>query len=567
MIKTPLLISLAAAAILTGNLQADTFNDETKITPLMTLASADNEDAKAVTAKDDDATAEDEDEADEAVTDEDDDAVDEDDEADDEEADADEDDDEDDAEDEDISTAAEMEDQLTELNKRTSGNHLKLGVDFRTAVDNLQYKMADGSKQKNNALLTNRLWLNMNWAATKNLSFTGQLAYNKAYGARSGYSGQIAGMEDFDWIVAENPHDGALRVRSAYFFYRNNTFLGTDIPWTFSIGRRPSTNGHLINLRDDDASASPLGHSINVEFDGLSAKFSVWEDIGMYFKFCAGRGGSNASPRFFAVAPSNGQVSVAAPYATNKDDIPDIDLGGLIFVPYDDGQYSIATQYYYAANLIDAAPFAPVTQDPTKPPSPTNPVVGQAFQGMETVGDMQSITANITISGIGDEWSDFLDDTLFFVSGAMSITKPDSGKNMLGSTDSERGYSYWVGLQFPSLISEEGRWGLEYNHGSKYWRSVTYGEDTLAGSKMSVRGNAYEAYFTEPLIDNAFSFQLRYTYLDYKYTGSNGFFGGTTGAPEEISKLTSSGDPALMGLATVSVDTAQDIRAYLRYRF
>ena len=520
----------------------------------MTLAAADMEDEdadEAVTAEDEDAVEEDDEEAD----DEDDDEEDENDE------------DEDDAEDEDISTAAEMEEQLTELNKRTSGNHLKFGVDFRTAVDNLQYKMADGSKQKNDALMTNRLWLNMNWAATQNLSFTGQLAYNKAYGARSGYSGQIAGMEDFDWIVAENPHDGAVRVRSAYFFYRDNSFLGTDIPWTFSIGRRPSTNGHLINLRDDDSAASPMGHTINVEFDGLSAKFTVWEDVGMYFKFCAGRGGSNASPRFFAVAPSNGQVSVAAPYATNKDDIPDIDLGGLIFVPYDDGQYSIATQYYYAANLIDAAPFAPITQDPTQPPSPANPVIGQAFTGMQTVGDMQSFNANFTVSGIGDEWSDFLDDTLFFVSGAMSITKPDEGKNMLGSTDSETGYSYWVGLQFPSLISEEGRWGLEYNHGSKYWRSVTYGEDTLAGSKMSVRGNAYEAYFTEPLIDNIFSFQLRYTYLDYKYTGSNGFFGGATGTPEEISQLTASGDPALMGLATVSVDTAQDIRAYLRYRF
>ena len=547
MMKKPLLVSLAAAALLTGaNLQAASMFDRmTQMETEMKALQTELTDVKAAKAA----------QAEEATAEDDDEATDDEDEDDDEAADAEED------EDDEASTADEIEEQLTELNKRTSGNHLKLGVDFRTSVDNLQYKMADGSKQENNALFTNRLWLNMNWAATKHLSFTGQLAYQKAYGARSGYSGQIAGMEDFDWIVAENPHDGAVRVRSAYFFYRNDSFLGIDVPWTFSIGRRPSTNGHLVNMRDDDTAASPMGHNINVEFDGLSAKFTVWEDIGMYLKFCAGRGGSNASPRFFSVAPSNGQLSVAAPYATNDADIQDIDLGGLIFVPYDDGQYKVSTQYYYAHNLIDAAPFAPITQDGTNPPSPTNPVIGQAFTGMETVGGMHALTGNFVISGIGDEWSDFLDDTTLFISAAMSKTDPKSGKAMLGKTDSKTGYSTWVGLQFPSLISEEGRWGLEYNHGTKYWRSVTYGEDTLAGSKLAARGDAYEAYFTEPLIDDIFSFQLRYTYIDYKYAGSNGFFGSTTGTPTLISDMTPQTG------STVTVDTAQDIRAYLRYRF
>ena len=558
MMKKPLLVSLAAAALLTGaNVNAASMFDrmtemETEMKSLQAEL-AEVKAAKAVEAEEAAAEAE---------------------KADAEEADADEDEDEDageaaeesDDEDDDEDEESELDEQLTELNKRTSGNHLKFGVDFRTAVDNLQYKMADGSKQKNDALLTNRLWLNMNWAATSNLSFTGQLAYQKAYGARSGYSGQIGGFENFDWIVAENPTDGAVRVRSAYFFYRNDTFLGTEIPWTFSIGRRPSTNGHLINLREDDVAASPMGHSINVEFDGASAKFTVWEDVGMYFKFCAGRGGSNANTRFFSVNPSttNGNVNPGgAPYAST-DDIPDIDLGGIIFVPYDDGQYSIGTQYYYANNLIDAVIV----------PNSTNPLTGVDFLGMQAVGGMHSVTANFVINGIGDEWSDFLDDTTFFISGAVSITDPNAGldatgrpNTMLGSTESETGTSYWVGLQFPSLLSEEGRWGVEYNHGDKYWRAITYGEDTLAGSKLAARGDAYEVYFTEPLIDDIFSFQIRYTYIDYKYSGSNGFFGGSTGTPHEISTLQSSTNPYVAGSAGSTVDTASDLRAYLRYRF
>ena len=529
MIKKPLLVSLAAAALLTGaNVQAASMFDrmtemETEMKALQAEL-ADVKAAKAVAVEADEADADDEEAA--------------------EESDAEDEDEEGEDEDEEASDAEELEEQLTELNKRTSGNHLKFGVDFRTAIDNLQYTMADGSKQENSALFTNRLWLNMNWAATENISFTGQLAYYKAYGQRSGYSGQIAAFETFDWITNENPYDDVVRVRSAYFFYRNDTFLGLDIPWTFSVGRRPSANGHLINMRDDDQAASPMAHTINVEFDGLSSKFTLLEDYGTYVKFCAGRGNTNANVKFFTLDPASSTVIPGgAPYA-ETDDMPAIDMFGLIFVPYDDGQYTIGTQYTYAYNMIDAV------IDPS-----------YTFYGMEAVGGLHTITANGVINGIGDEWSDFLDDTTIFASGAMTITNPYSGQGMLGSHEAANGYSIWVGAQFPSLISDDGRWGVEYNHGTEYWRPITYAEDTLAGSKIAARGDAYEAYFTEPLIDDILSFQLRYTYIDYSHTGSNGFFGSTTGTPKEISELTP------MDGSMYVVDKAQDIRAYLRYRF
>jgi hypothetical protein len=248
-------------------------------------------------------------------------------------------------------------------------------------------------------------------------------------------------------------------------------------------------------------------------------------------------------------------VTPNAPYAANDNDLPDIDLAGLIFVPYDDGQYSINTQYYYANNLIDAN---------------IDPMTNQ-FLGMETVGGMHSVTVNLVANGIGDGITDFLDETTFFVSGAMSKTDPKDNYRMLYSEfnldgsqnpagESKTGYSVWAGLQFPSLISEYGRWGLEYNHGTEYWRSITYGEDTLIGSKLAARGDAYEAYFTEYLVDDILSLQVRYTYIDYKYTGSNGFFGDDTGASMLISDL-----PA--NYAAMTVDKAQDIRFYIRYKY
>ena len=121
---------------------------------------------------------------------------------------------------------ADLEESVTDLNKATNGSHLKFGVDYRFALDNLQYKMAGKDAngkdtQGNDAFMTNRLWINMNWKATDNLSFSGQLAYNKAFGARSGTGSNVAPIEAFDWITNENAYDDVIRVRSAYFLYKN----------------------------------------------------------------------------------------------------------------------------------------------------------------------------------------------------------------------------------------------------------------------------------------------------------------------------------------------------------
>jgi hypothetical protein len=556
----PLLLSVAAAAILGTNLQAESMYDRIQSMELhmkqMEQELSALKSAKPTTTQSKIIAEDDDDDDDESDEDETPKVADKTQKATKSSLVDDEGDDEDDDEPEKIDVEEEIADikeNLTELNKATNGSHLKLGVDYRFALDNMQYTMADGSKQGNDAFMTNRLWINMDWKATNHLSFSGQLAYNKAYGARSGWNSNIAGMETFDWITNENAYDDVVRVRSAYFLYKNDTFLSASIPWTFSIGRRPSTNGHLINLRDDDGAASPMGHTINVEFDGLSAKFGL-EDLtgvnGMYAKLCAGRGGTNANPKFFAVNPQNGSVVTSgAPYSTNDSDIPDIDLVGLIFVPWNNGHYGLATQYYYANNLIDADLVYPGGV-------PT-------MNGMKTVGGLHSFTANFTINGIGNDWNDYLEDTTFFLSGAVSKTNPKAGENMLGGTNSESktGYSVWAGLQMPSFMSEDGRWGVEYNKGSAYWRSVTYAEDTNIGSKIATRGDAYEAYFTEPLIDDILTLQVRYTYIDYKYTGSNGFFGNTTGSATLIDNLTP------MTGSTVTVDKAQDIRFYLRYRY
>jgi len=479
------------------------------------------------------------------------------------------------------------------INAHTANDNIKWGVDLRTSVDNINYDMADGTSRGNDALMGMRLWLNMAYAPDSHNIFKGQLSMNKAFGADFGMADQsdmtgarAFGMGSlFDWTGNEALADNSLKVKQAYWLYLGDNLFGADIPWTFSLGRRPSTGGFIGNLRNDDTASSPLAHVINVEFDGLSSKLDLSNITGvpgMSFKVCMGRGSTNATPLF----------KDSTPYAEN-DGLQDIDLAGFIFEPYNDGQYIVKATWYKAFNL---------------PGMEVDMSTGQPL-GFEQYGDMQGAAISILVDGLTEDG--YFADAKVFGSFAWTKSEPDEGRAMLGSSESETGTSYWFGAQLPIDDDGKGVFGLEYNHGSQYWRPFTYAEDTMIGSKIAARGDAIEAYLTYQLTD-ALSAQVRYTSIDYEYTGSQGFFGNTSGASMKIddvkdgaamwSQLGGTQDPASgqtvymnlaqmqgmnpmdpntqaalmpmvqdMGMAAAFmpsiVEGAQDFRFYLRYRF
>ncbi len=496
-----------------------------------------------------------------------------------------------------FASEADLQKQIDELTKKldrqaktlkatkiqSAGDNLKFNVDFRTSVDSIQYETVGGETYKNQGLIANRLWLGMGYKLNDNMIFKGQLSYNKAYGAAApdahdpmalGMPQRGSGFDTFDWVINENLTDGSIKLREAYWLYKTDALFDSDVGFTASVGRRPSTNGFLVNLREDDVSKSPLGHVINLEFDGASAKF-VLDKItgidGMSLKFCFGRGLTNAHGRFYNASGLD--------YIPGNGDLDTIDLAGFIFVPYNDGQYHIETTYYRGFNVPGyvAGTMNWTGANPANPMDSMNWAPDMNSMGLYTVGDMDGAAISVLVDGIGDGISDFLDDTVVFGSFAWSKTRPSEVNNrnfngspmgdmvmpttsMLGSSDSETGTSYWIGAQFPAMFTEEGRIGLEYNHGSEYWRSFTYGEDTMIGSKLSVRGDAYEAYYTQPLMGKAFSMQLRYTYIDYAQTGSQAFFG-------DGSMSMDVDDPMLAMMGMDTIDTASDLRLYFRYRY
>jgi hypothetical protein len=91
----------------------------------------------------------------------------------------------------------------------------------------------------------------------------------------------------------------------------------------------------------------------------------------------------------------------------------------------------------------------------------------------------------------------------------------------------------------------------------------------MIGSKLAARGDAYEAYFTYK-INKALSAQVRYTRIDYEYTGSNGFFGNTSGNAMKIDDLkqaAAAGDNRAQAMLKETVESSDDLRFYIRYRF
>jgi len=412
--------------------------------------------------------------------------------------------------------------------QKVGARHYEDNINFhygiRTSLDYLHYKMKSGKTYSNN-ILSNRVTLTGLAKVDDNLKATLKIEANNIFGM----NGKIPTYDNSNWTANETPDDTTLRVKEAFFNY----FFGKDGEYMLSAGRRPAVGGYPANLREGDVPTSPIAHLINMEFDGFSfwlrpdAMGSLGEDYGTNIKFCFGRGYSSNKGKFSS-----------QPYA--KSNLPSMNMGGFLLVPYNDDQYSVWWESIYAVNVQG---YKLANKDVNN-----DGKIDEKDLEMADLGNFFGNNIIFKADGVGDGISDFLDDTKAFASVAWTTTKPDSGKSMLGSKGSKTGYSVWIGADMP--FGEDGdRFGVSLVHGSKYYRAMTYGEDTLAGSIAAVRGTALDAYIIHTLTDHLTT-SLRATYISYSDAGSEAFF-GKNGNPDQNDYI----------------EKATDIRAYIRYNF
>ncbi|MDD2451144.1 MAG: DUF3373 family protein [Sulfurovum sp.] len=412
---------------------------------------------------------------------------------------------------------------ITEVKIHDAFDNIKFGVDFRNAVDSLSYKNNEtGEKSENNSLLTSRLYLTMASAPVQGLLFKGKLAIYSTWGAH--LFDESDGLKD--WSASSKATDTLMRVKEAYFVY--STKAGEQ-PLSFSIGRRPSTNGFLANYRENEPEAgSPLAHITNMEVNAAMVKLDWGRFVeGAYTKLVYGRAHTGETESVY------GKVSAERfPYADKDTDAEDENVDFFVAVgdAYYNGQYKLMYQWAHIFNTKGENLDTAVTK--------------------VDAGSADLFSLGLQVSGIGDGISDFLDNTSVFISGAYSNYNAKDGYSLLGSKDggSQDGTSVWAGVIIPDMITENGKIGFEYNHGSKYWTPMTWAEDTAIGSKIAVRGDAYEAYWNFDLFGVEYlPSQIRYTYAQHDYTPNINCAGWIDSKPVDI--------------------TAQDLRFSVSYRY
>ncbi|MEA2073255.1 MAG: DUF3373 family protein [Campylobacterota bacterium] len=405
--------------------------------------------------------------------------------------------------------------KITEVKKMAAKDNIKFGVDFRNTVESISYKYNDysvpsytdssgsqpaqdisGTTAGNPSLLTSRLYLTMAAAPMKGLIFKGKLAIYSTWGSHL----YVDDAPLKDWSASSKPTDTVMRVKEAYFVYSNS--IGEQ-PISFSIGRRPSSNGFLANYREnEDNAGSPAAHITNMEVNAAMVRLS-WDRFisGAYTKFVYGRAHSGEMSNVYS---AGGGVAYG-PYALDSNSEDDsVDFFVMPGDAYNDGQYQIMYQWAHIFNTKGKNLTAAY---------PDNVKINAG------TADLASLA--LKVDGIGEEISDFLDETMVFVSLAATTYDAKDGYTILGSGDggTRNGYSYWIGTNFPDMMTDSGRFGLEYNHGSSGWTPMTWAEDTAIGSKVAVRGDAYEAYWNFDLFGVKYlPSQVRYTYVQHDYT-------------------------------------------------
>ncbi|MFH1153288.1 MAG: DUF3373 family protein [Pseudomonadota bacterium] len=396
----------------------------------------------------------------------------------------------------------------------------------------------------NDIIFTNKFNLDMSAKVNSNLTFAGRLAAYKVWGDSTGIKMNQGNLGDitFDGNTTSLPHGDTIRLERAYFVYSNSF---NDIPVSFSLGRRPSTNGPPLEYGDYGLEGgSPLATIINWQFDGASLNFGLEEMTGIpgaAFKLCYGVG-------------FEGDWGNSYSLQDTQSDVDDVHLFGFIATLLDNDSFSAVVNYAHAWDITDG--FTGLTLMPFMPrKADTNgDGISEYYFDMNTggfisrmepstaIGDWDAATLLMT-KNLYEETEKDID---LFLGLSWSHTSPSRvsanpyyemmGMGLLssnGQLEDQDGYSIYAGALFPMPF--DGRLGLEYNYGSKYWFNFTGAEDSLVGSKLAARGSVYEGYYIQPIFSHNFFVKLGARYYDYEYTGS----GNPLGAPVKISDLSS----------------------------
>ncbi len=364
----------------------------------------------------------------------------------------------------------------------------------------------NGYKADNDIMYTNRLRLFMDAKVAKNVSFHGRLAMYKVWGNSNIvqlFNGQPNTMY-FDGNTVSVPGSDILRVERAFFTWKDIAGL----PIYISIGRRPSTGGPPLNLRQaEPRGGTPMGTLIDFQFDGVT--FGWHPTAHQAFRVCYGVGYESGY----------GDAEVLKQPA---DRLRDATFFGFNFDLYNSDTMLIQTTVARAADVTDGFGGLVVM--------PNNPVTGAPIGAPIVMRFVPSADlGNIDIGGVLVQRKDgpfnWFVNYNWMNSDPKDATTPFGGLfcDPFEKPKSQSGDMIYVGGRY-NFNDGDDMVGVEYNHGSKYWFNFTPAQDDIIAPKTNTRGDVWEAYFIHK-IARKFLLKLDYINYDYHYSGSGWHMG------------------------------------------
>ena len=369
-----------------------------------------------------------------------------------------------------------------------------------------------GYHADNDLLQTSRLRLDMNAQPGDNVSFYGRLAMYKVWGDSTGvqvFNGQPTSI-NWDGTQSSYPNsDDMIHVDRAYFTWSHILDTGAFL----SIGRRPSTGGVPINFRDDEPrGGTPMGSLFNYQFDGITAGYHINDYSTL--RLCYGIG--------YESGWGNGY-----PIQNQSNALDDAYFYGLVWDIWDTPSMYVHAIVARAEDVTDGFPGMTIL--------PVDPLTGQEIPGSVPIRYNPSGTVgNLDLAGFVITRRDGPFD--YFLSYGYVESDPTNFTSAFGglftdpfeTPESQDGDMVYIGARY-NFNDERTKFGLEYNHGSKYWFNFALSEDDILAPKTSARGDVYEAYLTHR-IRQRFVFKLSYIDYQYDYSGS----GWLLGAPKKL---------------------------------
>jgi len=395
-------------------------------------------------------------------------------------------------------------DTLDKVETKTLKDRINLGAELRTRVDSFKLKDdlslgavpgAVGTDHNDN-YWTNRFRLNLDSEIQKNLLFTGRLAVYKNFS-------NLGNDAQNDASQAHVPGNSNVKLDRAYVDWIPE---GMPIPLALTFGRHPSSEGPPSELKENRLRQSTYPSLLfDGEADGVVAtvgleRYLGWKNSGIRFAYGKGYQDSGSTSYLDNGAHPYDDINVYAMFF--ETEIPGVRDSLMVLS-------ALQATNINGMGITNAAGNS----------------VGK------NLGDMSLFGAHVQANNVVDSGFDL------FLSTGINKTDPN-GRTFIhpitgapigllndNGTSKHTGWSVYTGLRYniPYKPWNNPKVGFEYNHGSEYWASFTWGPSELY-NKLGTRGDAYDLYYIQPFNDNLFG-RLGYTHINYDHGSMSQVFG------------------------------------------